>query len=307
MLMRVAHRVRRRVVAKMEGIQRRLFGDLNDFEKTAERFAPGSVTSPKAATDEVKPEHQEAKATQMPIWAEPQRATPNVLLRSALFAASKRRRQVKREELAAWGDTKILYTGETLNQADEDVWLQLVHMYRQQSEPADLKVRFNAKPFLRELGAKRVGGSNIDRLTSSLARLGSRVHIRHGRSEYVGGLVDDFALDEPTGRFVARFNPRFLQLFGTGHTRLDWETRKALPAGLATWLHRWALSHKATEKHPHREAIASLRQRSGLGGALKDFRHKLKKAMTRLEEADVVARWAITRNDALEYVRPARR
>ena len=33
---------------------------------------------------EPKPK-REAKVTQLPIWAEPQRATPNVLLRSSLF------------------------------------------------------------------------------------------------------------------------------------------------------------------------------------------------------------------------------
>jgi hypothetical protein len=284
-------------------IQQLLFdGLLSEARRVADEQAPEPKPEP---PHEAKPEG--AKVIQLPIWAEAQRATPNALLRSALFAAGRRRRQVKRAELAAWGDTKILYTGETLNQADEDVWLQLVHLYRQQSEPADLKVRFSAKPFLRELGAKRVGGSNIDRLTSSLARLRSSIHIRHGRSEYVGGLVDDFALDEPSGRFVARFNPKLLELFGTGHTRLDWETRKALPTGLATWLHRWALSHKATEKHPHRETVAALHGRSGSGGDLKDFRRKLKKAMTRLEEAGVVEHWTITRNDALEYTRLERR
>lgn len=297
--MRVVRRARR-VMGASDRLKQLLFAGLvNEAAKEAGPVAPGPE-KPKTP----QPTKTGAKIIQLPIWAEPQRATPNVLLRSALFSASKRRRIVKREELAAWGDTKILYTGETLNQADENVWLQLVHLYRKQCEPADLSVRFNAKPFLRELGAKRVGGSNIDRLTSSLARLRSTVHIKHAGAEYGGGLVDDFALEEATGRFVVRFNPRYLQLFGVGHTRLDWETRKTLPTGLPSWLHREVLSHKATETHPHREYVANLHKRSGAGGTLKKFRFNLRGAMTRLEDADVVTRWTITRNDALEFVRP---
>ncbi len=64
MLMRVAHRVHQRAMAKMEDMQRRLFGDLTDFEKTAERFAPGSILADKEAdTDKAKP----GKATKEPL------------------------------------------------------------------------------------------------------------------------------------------------------------------------------------------------------------------------------------------------
>jgi len=241
---------------------------------------------------------------QMPIWPEPQRAMPNAMLRSALFSAARRRRQVKREQLAAWGRTEILLTGETFNQADEGVWLQLVHLYRTQCEPADCKVRFSAKPFLRELGSKRPGGSNVNRLLDSIARLGATVHIKHQGYEYGGGLVDDYTLDQHSGLFVVRLNPKYLQLFGTGHTRIDWETRKALPTGLPSWLHRDVLSQKATEKHPHRELVKNLQTRCGMKGPLKEFRRSLRSAMQKLEAAGIVERWTITRNDALEYVRP---
>jgi hypothetical protein len=306
--MRMARRVRQAVSIKNTFQQLLFAGEFEEARRIADAELAKEDEKKKPKPKPAKPPKESRPAgevIQFPIWPESQRALPNVLIRSALFSAAKRRRQVKRELLAAWGDTKILLTGETLNQADEDVWLQLVHLYLKQSEPADFKIRFNAKPFMREIGTKATGGSMVNRLTDSLSRLGGTVHVRHKRMEYGGGLVDDFTLDEDTGRFVVRLNPKFLQLFGTGHTRIDWKDRKALPRGLATWLHREVMSHRATAKHPHRDSVNSLHKRSGAGGVLKKFRHNLRRAMGQLEACGIVAFWSITANDALEYVRPS--
>ena len=305
MLMQMARRVRQAVAIKNK-FQQLLFA--GEFEE-ARRVADAELAK-EAESKQTKPRKESqapAKVIQFPIWAEPQRASPNALIRSALFSAAKRRRQAKKERLAAWGDTEIWFTGETFNQDDEHVWLELVHLYRKQSGPEDCKVRFRAKPFLRELGAKKSGGSNIKRLEGSILRLlACGVVVRHQRMEYGASLVTDYAYDEDSGRFVVQLNPKYLELFGTGHTRIDWETRKSLPSGLPSWLYREVMSHRATEQHPHRDSVNDLRERSGMRSTqLKHFRSYLRAAMSKLKEAGAVESWRITPNDALEYARPS--
>lgn len=253
----------------------------------------------------------EEKATpvQLPIWAEPDRVAPNAMLRSALFSCARLRKFVKDELIVSWPDTQISFSGETLNQFDETVWMQLVHTFRLQGEPPNFKVRFNAKPFSRSIGnGKRVqGGKDIALLRSALIRLrGGTLLLSHKGLEYGGGLLQDFTLDEDRGHFVATLNPKYLQILGAGHTRLDWETRKALPTGIATWMHRYILSHRATAKQPHRIGLDKLRTLSGMSSSPKEFRRHLKRTLARLESHGVIASWGITPNKALEFVRPKR-
>lgn len=273
--------------------------DDDDFDSRAKRMA--AIAKSRAAVEPQK----ESLAVQLPIWAEPERIAPNSILRSALFGCARQRTFVKDQLLASWPDTELRFSGETLNQFDETVWMQLVHMFRQQGEPPDFKVRFNAKPFMRALGKAGQSGKHVHQLRMALIRLrGGTVLLSHKGVEYGGGILNDFTLDEDRGYFVATLNPKYLLLLGTGHTRLDWETRKALPTGIATWLHCYILSHQATEAHPHRIGLEQLRTLSGMSSAPKEFRRHLKRTMERLEARGIVTRWGITPNKALEVVRP---
>jgi len=250
----------------------------------------------------------EPKPAQLPIWAEPQRVTPTTTLRTALFSCARRRGFTKDTLIASWTGTEIRFTGETLNQFDESVWMQLIHMYRQQGEPQDLKVRLNAKPFIRELGKKgKKSGKHVTLLRSAMGRLQlGAVIIKSGGLEYHGSILNDFTLDEDRGHFVATLNPKYLELLGAGHTRVDWETRKALPTGLATWMHRYVFSHQATGRHPHRIGLGKLRPLTGMNSSPKEFKRHLKRTMELLEKHSVVAAWRITPNNALEFSRAAR-
>lgn len=242
---------------------------------------------------------------QLPIWSEPERLTPNAMLRSALFGCARHRRFVKDELIASWPDVEIRFSGETFNQFDESIWMQIVHLFRQQGEPQDFKVRFHAKPFCRMLGGTGGGGSNVAKLRQSLVRLrGGTLLIAHNGLEYGGGILQDFIHDEDSGFVVVTLNPKYLRLLNTGHTRVEWETRKALPTGIATWMHRYVLSHRATSRSPHRIGLDQLHELSGMGSSPKEFRRHLKHTMDRLKSHSVVADWQLTHNNALAYVRP---
>ena len=71
------------------------------------------------------------KVIQLPLWPEPKRGAPNVVLRGALFAAvHKDRRYMDRELLTAQRGITIRFTGKQLDQADLDVWEQALHLAR---------------------------------------------------------------------------------------------------------------------------------------------------------------------------------
>jgi len=258
-------------------------------------------------------------AVQLPIWPEPARAQANTLLRSALFGANQRRRMVRfgdNTSHAAWGGLKLQLTGETMNQFDENVWMQLVHLWKQQGEPQDFIVRFKARAFLRSLGKKHFGGRCVELVRTTISRLsGTVVHLQGelsdrernalgGMLEYGGNLIEEYFAKPEDGFFAVRLNPKFLRLFGAGHTRFDWETRLRLPLGLASWLHRYILSHRATAAHPHRDSVARLKELSGSRTTDKQFRFRLKRAMNVLQKEGVVLQFGWTTNGALEFVRP---
>jgi len=259
------------------------------------------------------PASKEQTPVQLPIWPEPHRGQANALVRSAVFGSAQRRRMVTNELLAAWGKLEIRLTGSTLNQFDETVWMQLVHMWRLQGEPQDFRVRFKAKTFMRSLGRKSSGGKCVTEAQAACTRLGSFLALQNLAARetnalqadlYSGPLVTEFASDTVHGLFVVTLNPKFLQLFGAAHTRLDWQTRLRLSTGLATWLHRYVLSHQATATSPHRIATATLKELSGSKSSPKEFKRSLKRSMTALQQEQIVTHWRITPTSALEFCRP---
>lgn len=281
----------------------------NEFEQRAERMA--ALARERGDRVEQK-KLGKAEVIQFPLWPEPERAAPNAFLRSALFGVVKKgeRRYCKQEKLAAWTDTDLAYTGEQLDQYDESVWLQLVHLHRIQGvEPGrPLYVNAKARGFMREFGRAR-GASTAKAFYESVSRMEAcGVHLTQridGKEvEYISSLVQKAARVKGEERWAIVLNPDLVPYFAPGHyTRLDWATRLALPSDLARWLHGYVSSHQAMPKRPHRISLERLRELSGSRTELKDFRRKIKKAMTELERAEVVFAWRITEGDALEFVR----
>lgn len=241
---------------------------------------------------------------QLPLWPEPQRAAPNVVLRSSLFGLLPRgskREYLKKTDLATWGDAKIRYTGIRLDQYDADVWFQVLHYSRLQASPSG--ITFTARAFLRDLGRTQ-SGQDVKRLGDSFTRMvATAITVTEGKHTYVGSLVHEFTVDEATGRYRVVLNPRLAKLFDGGYTRFDWQLRQGLKTDLAKWLHAFVLSHRASEGAPQYVAFKDLYALSGAKTKLKDFRWNVKSAMAQLLELGVVSSWRLTENDALGFTR----
>jgi len=247
-----------------------------------------------------------AKPVQLPIWSDPERALPNTLLRSALFGATRRRRNLKRELIASWPDEEIIFTGEAFNQFDESVWLELVHLYRIQRTPEVMHL--SMRGILKSMGLK-ASGQGATRVHDSINRmLACAIAVKkNGVERARGGPVRAYDFDEGRGRWAIELEPRYLKLFGDGHTRLDWDTRKKLTTGLATWMHRYVLSHRATRRNPHRIKLERLKELAGMGSDSREFKRTLRRTMKKLEAVGVVASWDITPGNVLEISRPPKR
>ena len=241
-----------------------------------------------------------AKVIQLPLWPEAKRGAPNAVLRGALFAAIHKDRQyMHRKELIATQDgVTIRYTGEQLDQADLDVWEQVLHLVRTQA--LGTECHFTAHGFLKALG-RHTGTTAHEWLGSAFARLGaSWVEISDGRRTYLGSLIEGGVRDEDTGRYVLEINPKLAKFFGpTRWTQIDWGQRQRLRGKpLALWLHGFYASHAA----PYPLRVAYLHKLSGSQTKqLKHFKQNLVRALRDLEAAGAIKSFEI--RDDLVHVR----
>lgn len=233
-----------------------------------------------------------AKQMSLEFWPDAVRGVPNAVLRGALFGVSQRRKtHKKRTVIAAVDGYEIRFKGETFNQTDLDVWETLLQLARLQ--PLGSKVEFTAYSLLKELG-RGTGGKDQEQLKEELMRLiGGAVEITWTKEKkaFAGALVSSYFRDDETGRYVVKFNPDMAQLYGVGHTLIDWSERQALGNNsLAKWLHGFYASH--AKPFPYKvETI------HGLCGStverLGDFRKLLRSALAHLVDVGAIKSWEI--------------
>ena len=253
--------------------------------------------SARAETAQQDPAAQEprgpAKVIQLPLWPEAKRGAPNAVLRAALFGAiqGKGRRFLLRKELIATQDgVTIRYTGGQLDQADLDVWEQVLHLARTQA--LGTKCYFTAHGFLKALG-RSTGKHDHVWLEEALDRLSATsVSITAGRLTYFGSLIEEGVRDEDTGKYVVVINPKLAKFYGrTQWTQLDWEQRQALRRKpLALWLHGFYATHAA----PYPLTVAYLHKLSGSQTKqLKHFKQNLTQALRDLQAAGAIKAFEI--------------
>jgi len=277
-----------------------------DFETIANRCA--ELTRARVGPDEETPARALAPIVQLPLWRDPDRAAPSAVLRSALFSVARQRRYMNDEEIVSWAGSTIRYKGESLDQRDEDVWMQLVHLHRLQNLADGQGVRFTSRGFLRALG-RDTGGRAIRHLYDSLLRMTAcAVVIETPEARYFAPLIVGVGeWRDADGSYCLKLNPKLAKLFDVGWTRLEFETHRRLTTDIARWLHGYVCTQKATAEAPHRIGVERLRALCGSDDqSLKSFRQKVKRAMTQLGVAGVVLHWRITDGDALEFSRPPR-
>ena len=243
-----------------------------------------------------------AKQLHLELWPDAVRGVPNAVLRGALFGISQRRKtHKKRAVIAAVDGYEIRFKGETFNQTDLDVWEMLLHLARLQ--PLGTKVEFTAHALLKTLG-RGTSGKHHEELKEQMMRLvtgGVEITWTKEKKTFAGTLVSGFFRDEETGRYVVKFNADMSQLYGVGHTLIDWSERQALGNNsLAKWLHGFYASH--AKPFPYKvETIY------GLCGStverLADFRKLLRTALAQLVKVGAINSWAIDpKTDLLEVI-----
>jgi hypothetical protein len=224
---------------------------------------------------------------QLPLWPDAVRGAPNATVRSALFGVIRRGRREYVEgqkiSISTVEGISILYTGPRLDQNDLDVWLQCLHLAREQA--LGTQIYFSAYSFLKGIDRTPKGKHNHEWLQGAFRRLmGAVVEIKIGKRAYAGQLIKDWYRDEETGENVLILNPKLIDLFADdGWTAVDWLQRMALRGHqLAQWLHAFYSTHA----DPYPMKVDTLRRLCGSGNEkLFHFREKLREALEAMAKA----------------------
>ena len=169
----------------------------------------------------------------------------------------------RKELIAAQDGITIRYTGEQLDQADLDVWEQVLHLARTQA--LGTQCRFTEKGFLKALGRSSQARAVDEWLRSAFAPAGRGYGGRDlmtVRWTYGGNAVGGFSPrrgHRPAPSWRSTLN--WPSSIGRSRwTQIDWEQRQRLRGKpLALWLHGFYASHAA----PYPLTVAYLHKLSG--------------------------------------------
>ena len=250
--------------------------------------------------------HRDNKANkQLPIYllAPQEHVAPSEVLRSALFGIGSRRerQQFTEHPIFTCGETKITYTGQSLDQGDLDIFMAAVRMAYDNGKSFELKCSIYA--FQRMLGLA-IGKSSRDRIKASFKRLTSgTIMLKNDRYQYYGHLIDSFSLDKRSDRYDLTLNPKLSQLFRDGYTRIDWQRRLKIRSDLGKRLQALILSHKAPSKRPQRYTTETLKKLCGSTDADESrFKTKVRRHMREFRTDGQVKSWTLQGN-ILYYTR----
>ena len=259
---------------------------------TKKRTFDENLAAAKARGDTPKAEKKApvAKQLMLPFWPDGVRRVPNLVLRNALFGATKDREFYGPMRLVASLEGHTVKVTERMNQYDLDNLEMLLHLQREQ--PLGSRVAFTANGFLKVM-KRGTSGKHHKELHEDLTRLArATVEIRwtNERKSYTGSLVSGFARDEDTGMFVVTFNEDMMRLYNAGSTQIDFEQRQQLgKSNLAKWLQVFYASHDA----PYAMKVDTLRALSGSTTTKKEFSRLLKAALNKLIEVGLLSSWEI--------------
>jgi hypothetical protein len=271
-----------------------------------------SAEVPEATTDALAERIQALASRQkkpaaplaIPEWPHLVRGTPNAFLRSALFAAvqgKQRRVFKKRTLLASLQNIELRFQGVQLDQSDLDVWLQILHLARNQVP--GFPVAFRAHALLTALN-RGTGKGQYLWLADTLARLGGAlVELTFEGRHTFGDHLLRYYRDELTHHYVVEPTEELCRLFLTGYSHIEWEQRQRLRRKpLTLWLHGYLSSHAA----PYPIKISTLHRLCGSSShSLRDFKARLRSALQELAEVGTLSRFEITRDGRVLAERPS--
>lgn len=242
------------------------------------------------------------ESSPLPDWTNDLRAAPNEVLRSSIFGIVRRgRRAYVREMLIPSPEGyKISYTGERLDQADLDIWLQFLHMARGKKQSDE--IRFSIRCFLKQIG-RNVGKSDynwIERRITTMIASATRIEDKNGRVLISGGLVSCFGFDPMTSEAIVKLNEHVRKLFGN-YTLIRWSDRLSLGSDqLAKWLH----AYYSTHANPYPLKVETILRLCGSEAqTLRYFRAKLRGALDTLKRYGFLLEWKIDAQDLVHVNR----
>lgn len=233
---------------------------------------------------------------QLPLWNELDRAIPNHLARSSLFApiASGRRKQHDRTEIASRSDVKIMFSGKQLDMADCDVFMQALS----EAGRAALgeKVYIKRGTFLKAIG-RSAGKNDYTWLHEAFRRLFMAAVEIEAKNFKIGGspkssalhLVSGFDYDDEQDAYYLVFDPRILTLFSTReYALIDWTKRRCIEkrVDMAKWLQNYIATHEAGI---HRISLKLLKTWMDYGSPPNKFREAITEALGELERLGIIA------------------
>ena len=233
-----------------------------------------------------------SEARQLPLWHDLERAMPNMIARSALFApiARGRRAMHERSEIASRSDVSILYSGRQLDMADADVFMQALEIAKR--KPLDQPFTVNRADFLRAI-SRPLGNSQYTWLDNVLKRLKfTALTINHGTQLYELSLVAEWGRDKESAEYVMMISSKIVKMFGRQEFGLiDWQSRFQLEkrVELAKWMQTYVASHERGKEH--RIGLRLLHEWSGYKGPIRHFRSKM-------QDARCAKRWTSLRGSA---------
>lgn len=275
---------------------------IQEIERKAKARTQLAIKAPLIPVDEVK-------QLSLPFpWGEEVRGTPNILIRSALYAVVRpgQRRWFKQEQICSLDGYTIIYAGEQLDQGDLDIWNQVVHLCQH-----DLGgyVLCSKKQLLRNLD-RGEGKENklwlmrgLDRLVAASVKLidmtaGTKEDPRVINENMLGYMMDG-------DKLLLRASEKWATLYiRDSYTLIDWQRRLAIPprSQLTKWLHAFYSSHAK----PFPMKVETFRDLCGCKTTdIHRFRANLREALTELTEphVELLSDWEIDPQNDLVIVR----
>ena len=268
---------------------------MTDLSKRLERMAEAALSQRNSAQNDKRPKKQKQQVAQLPLWAASDRAIPNHLARSSLFApiARGRRKQHDRYEIASRSDVKIFFTGKQLDMADCDVFMQALAEARKVA--LGEKVFITPGSFLRSIG--RSGGrTDYEWLHESFRRLflaaieieAKRYTIGRSPRSSALHLLGGYDYDPEQEAYYLQFDPRVQSLFSYKEFALiDWGKRKHIEkrVDMTKWLQNYAATHEAGR---HRIGVKLLRNWMAYSSPFHKYIPALTEALSELERLGIV-------------------
>lgn len=232
-------------------------------------------------------------ASQMTLFPIEARAIPNYLARCPLFsnvsAAEKSRPQFKDALLASPKGFQIYFTGVQLDQADCDIFMQIIMDCSGRTISDSHPLIINIGQCLRRTD-RSDSGSNYVWLREVIERLrDAKIVIESDRYKFTGNLIREILEDKQDRQIAITLSPTIVRMFsGSEYALIDWEKRMQLKKriNLSKWLQNFICSH---ERGTQRHSLENLRAWFGYSSPLRKFREAMTEAMSELDRVGIIS------------------